>query len=87
MAIRTHANAVEYIPMLIILMASYEINGGSTIALYVIGGLAVIGRIMHAFGLSKSAGVSTGRFYGTLITWLLIITLAVLNIVQFIMNL
>lgn len=84
LAIRAHANAVEYIPMLIILMGLYEANGGISMVLYIIGGLAVFGRIIHAFGLSKSAGVTTGRFYGTLITWLSIVTLAVLNIFNYI---
>lgn len=84
LAIRAHANAVEYIPMLIILMGLYEANGGLSMVLYIIGGLAVFGRIIHAFGLSKSAGVSAGRFYGTLITWLLIVALAGLNIFNYI---
>ncbi len=83
-AIRAHANAVEYIPILIILMAIYEVNGGSSLVLNIIGGLAFFGRIMHAFGLSKSGGVTTGRFYGTLITWLLIVALASLNIINYI---
>ena len=83
-AIRVHANAVEYIPMIIILMGIYEVNGGSSMVLYIVGTLAVIARAMHAFGLSKSAGTSVGRLYGTLITWLLTIVLAALNIYQFI---
>lgn len=87
LAIRTHANAIEYIPMLLILMAIYEINGGSATVLYIIGGLSVIARFMHAMGLSKSAGVSIGRLYGTTLTWLLIITLAGLNIAYFLMHL
>jgi len=85
--IRTHANAVEYIPMMILLMAAYELNGGSGMVLYIIGGLSVLARVMHASGLSKSAGVTTGRFYGTVLTWLIIVTLAVLNILKFVMSL
>lgn len=85
--IRTHGNAVEYIPMMLILMGFYELNGGSALVLYIMGGLTVLSRIMHAFGLSKSAGISTGRFYGTALTWLIIVVLAVLNIVKFIMHL
>jgi len=79
-AIRVHANAVEYIPMMIILMGLYEANGGSVLVLNVVGVLAVIARVLHAFGLSKSMGTSFGRFFGTLITWLLILVLAGLNI-------
>ncbi|MFK8010899.1 MAG: MAPEG family protein [Marinicellaceae bacterium] len=87
LAIRAHANAIEYIPMLVILMGIYEVNGGNVTVLYVIGALAVVARFMHAFGLSKSAGVSTGRFYGTALTWLITVVLSVLNIVNFALKL
>ena len=86
LAIRAHANALEYIPMLLILMGMYEVNGGSSLVLYIIGSLIVIARIIHAMGLSRSAGTSFGRFYGTLITWIMTITLAGLNIYRFIIQ-
>ncbi len=80
LAIRTHANAVEYIPIILILMGLYEVNGGSHLVLNIIGVSAVIARLLHAMGLSKTAGVSFGRFYGTLITWLVTLVLAGLNL-------
>lgn len=83
LAIRTHANAVEYIPMIVILMGLYEVNGGSPMIINIIGALAVVARILHAFGLSKSAGVTFGRFYGTLITWIVILILCGLNLYSF----
>lgn len=86
LAIRAHANALEYIPMLLILMGTYEINGGSSMTLYILGSLVVIARVMHAMGLSSSAGVSFGRFYGTALTWILTVTLAGLNIYRFILQ-
>ncbi|MBL4659501.1 MAG: MAPEG family protein [Alcanivoracaceae bacterium] len=86
LAIRVHANAIENIPLLLILMAVYEVNQGSSMVLYVLGALAVIARVMHAYGLSKSAGVTVGRFYGIALTWIVIITLAVLNIYKFIIQ-
>ncbi len=79
-AIRVHANAVEYIPMIIILMGLYEANGGSQLILNIVGVLAVVARLMHAFGLTKSKGLSFGRFYGTALTWLITMFLAGLNI-------
>jgi hypothetical protein len=86
LAIRTHANALEYIPMLLILMGLYESNGGSSLVLYIIGSLIVVARVLHAMGLSKSAGKTFGRFYGTLLTWILTLTLAGLNIYRFIIQ-
>lgn len=84
--IRVHANAVEYVPMMVVLMAVYEINGGSSMVLHTIGVIAVIARILHAFGLSMSEGKSFGRFHGTLLTWLITLVLSVLNIYHFILN-
>ena len=82
-AIRVHANAVEYIPMIVILMGLYESNGGSPMILHIVGSITVIARIFHAMGLSKSAGTTFGRLVGTLLTWIVTITLAGLNIFKF----
>jgi uncharacterized membrane protein YecN with MAPEG domain len=85
-AIRVHANAVEYIPMMVILMGIYEINGGSTLVLHIIGAIAVVSRLLHATGLSKSAGTTFGRFVGTLLTWMITLVLAGINIYQFVIS-
>jgi uncharacterized membrane protein YecN with MAPEG domain len=86
-AIRVHANATEYIPLMIILMGIFEANGGSTILLHVIGTFMVIGRVLHAIGLSKSVGVSFGRVAGIGLTMLTILILVGLNIYYFITGL
>jgi len=83
-AIRVHANAVEYVPMMMILMGIYEVNGGSVMMLHIIGAVAVVARLLHATGLSKSAGTTFGRFVGTLLTWMTTLVLAGLNIFHFI---
>ncbi len=80
LAIRAHANFVEYVPMALLLMAIYELNGGSSLILYILGGLLVFARVIHGLGLSKSAGKTFGRFYGTLLTWIITIVLSLLNI-------
>ena len=85
--IRAQMNATEYIPITLFLFAIYEINGGSIYVLHTIGALLVFARIIHPLGLTKNKGKSFGRFYGTLITWLSIIALAVLNIYHFASNL
>ena len=82
-AIRVHANAVEYVPMIVILMGIYEVNGGSSMVLHIIGAVAVIARILHATGLSKSSGTTFGRFVGTLLTWITTLVLAGLNIYHY----
>jgi len=83
-AIRVHANAVEYIPLFLILMGLYEANGGNDLVLHIVGFIAVIARLLHATGLSKSAGTTFGRFVGTLLTWILTLILAGLNFYHFV---
>jgi len=82
--IRAQQNAVEYIPLAIILFAIYELNGGNPWMLHGIGAALVLGRLIHPGGLVKGKGATFGRFYGTAITWLVILLLAGLNIGHFI---
>lgn len=50
-AMRRHSNAVEYIPIVLILLGALELNGANNIFLHVLGALLVLTRIAHAFGL------------------------------------
>ena len=85
-AVRVHANAIEYIPIVLILMAALELNGVNGWLMHVLGSLFVLSRLLHAQGLSGSPGVSFGRFWGTLVTWIVIIISVVANLVQFFAN-
>ncbi len=86
-AIRVHANAIEYIPIILILMGVYEANGASSLVLHIVGSVAVVARVLHATGLSKSAGKTFGRFVGTVLTWFVILVLSGLNIYHFLTQL
>ena len=50
-AMRRHANAVEYVPIALILIGVLELNGANTIFLHVLGALLVLARIAHPLGL------------------------------------
>lgn len=75
-AIRVHANATETIPAALLLMLLLEINGGSATALHAYGIALTTGRVMHAFGLSRSKVVNLWRQIGMVITWLAMIGLS-----------
>lgn len=75
--IRIHANATEYVPLTLILMGFAELNGINVYVLNSCGIALVLGRLMHAHGLSNTIGKSVGRFYGLLLNWLVIVFLAV----------
>ena len=79
LAIRAHSNAVEYIPITLLLLLMLELNGAPKILIHVFGATLLIGRILHAMGLS--AKDFRKRILGMQITIYLLIGLAILNIV------
>lgn len=74
--IRVHANFVEYVPLALILMLLAETGGVTGWIMHVFGITLIVSRLLHAWGLTRSAGVSFGRAYGSLGTWALILVLA-----------
>ncbi len=81
-AIRVHANAVENIPLVLLLLAVAEFNTSPQWLLHVAGLSLLLGRLLHAWGLLSSAGTSAGRVIGMLLTWvaLLLTAAALLNV-------
>lgn len=79
-AVRAHANAIENIPLGLLLLLILELNHLTPWLLHVFGVSLFVGRALHAWGLSQRNGPSFGRFYGTILTWLSIAGMAVVNI-------
>lgn len=65
--IRVHANAIEYLPLTLLLLLLLEGGGASPWLLHGLGASMLLGRLLHAWGLSQRSGVSFGRFWGTLL--------------------
>jgi hypothetical protein len=76
-AVRVQANFVEYVPFAVLLLVLAELTGLPGPAVHGAGLLLVASRVLHAVGLARSPGVSFGRFYGTVGTWLTIVALSV----------
>jgi uncharacterized membrane protein YecN with MAPEG domain len=72
--IRVHANFTEYVPMGLVLLLVLELNGASAMLLNGLGASLFVARLLHAFGLSSSTGTTPGRFVGTILTWLVLLT-------------
>lgn len=81
-AIRVHANLLEYTPLALILLALLEADGLAAVWLHLAGTTLLVCRLLHAFGLGRSAGVSFGRFIGTLGTWIVLLLLALLAVIR-----
>jgi hypothetical protein len=80
---RVHGNAVEYIPIGLLLLLVAELNGTPAALLHAIGLTLFVGRAAHAFGLSQSTGTTPGRFAGTILTWLAILAAGVVCLLVF----
>jgi len=80
--VRVHANAAEYLPLALILLLILELNQTQPLLLHVFGCLLIVGRLLHAWGLSSSPGLTPGRGIGMVLTWLTIAVMALLLIWQ-----
>jgi uncharacterized membrane protein YecN with MAPEG domain len=80
--IRVHANAAEYLPLAMLLLLILELNQTQPLLLHVFGCLLILGRLLHAFGLSSSPGLTPGRAIGISLTWFVLIAMALLLLWQ-----
>ncbi|MCZ6516161.1 MAG: MAPEG family protein [Gammaproteobacteria bacterium] len=77
---RAQANFTEYVPIALILLAAAESQGLAGWLLQTAGAILMLARLLHAWGLSQSSGRSFGRYWGTLLTWVVILALSLANI-------
>ena len=75
--IRVHGNFVEHAPIALLLLGLLELCGLQAGWLWAFGSALLLGRVMHAIGLSGSGGYSIGRFWGTALTWLVLLAMAI----------
>jgi uncharacterized membrane protein YecN with MAPEG domain len=68
-AIRAHGNAVEYIPIALLLLLFLEMDGAATWMVHLCGLIIILGRLMHYYGFSSSSGTLATRRH-ELATWL-----------------
>ena len=74
--VRVHGNFTEYTPTFLILLLLAELGGAKFWFLHLLGAAFVMGRLLHAYGLSTVRARSFGRFYGSLISWTSILVLS-----------
>jgi uncharacterized membrane protein YecN with MAPEG domain len=82
--IRAQANAIEYLPLALLLLGSLEWNQTQPPILHACGIVLIVARVLHGFGLSRTGGMSTGRLIGTGLTWIVMLVMAALLIWQFV---
>jgi len=79
--VRAHGNAIEYVPMLLLLLLLLEACGLRAMWLHVLGIGIVVSRLLHAHGLARSHATSFGRFAGAGLSFLLMVVMAIVLLV------
>jgi uncharacterized membrane protein YecN with MAPEG domain len=82
--IRAHGNAIEYLPFGLILLLLLELNQTAPLLLHVFGILLILARLAHAWGVSRHSGLSPGRMTGVLLTFGVLLAMALLLLWQWI---
>jgi uncharacterized membrane protein YecN with MAPEG domain len=75
--IRVHANAVENLPLGLVLLLLLELLGTAPMWLHAFGAMLLLARVLHAWGFLRRSGPSFGRMVGTVLTWLTMLAMAV----------
>lgn len=78
--LRVHGNFAEYVPLALVLMALTELQGAPAWTLYVIGTTLIIGRLLHAYGVSQEPEKFGLRVVGMALTFTALITAALANL-------
>ena len=79
-AIRAHANFVEYVPIITLMVAMLEMSGLPAMRVHVLMGALLVSRLLHPLGMYAAPNTlqfRIGRVGGITITFVLLIACAV----------
>ncbi|MDH5835623.1 MAPEG family protein [Luteimonas kalidii] len=82
--VRVHGNFAEYVPLALLMLALLELSAMPAALLWTCGGVLLLARVLHAIGLGGSPGYSFGRFAGTLLTFLVLLAMALAGLWRFV---
>lgn len=82
-AMRRHANFIEFVPLTLILIGLLEMNGVSAIAVHGLGSLLLFARVCHAIGFRPPNPGSIFRTIGAVGSTVCIAVASVWSIVVF----
>jgi uncharacterized membrane protein YecN with MAPEG domain len=85
--IRGHGNFAEYVPFILLMMAMLELTRHSTLLLHALGITLLVARVLHGVALSFTGQWKFGRFWGTALTFGLLLVCGALCIYQGIVGL
>lgn len=73
-AIRTQANAMEYVPICLVMLLIMAATGYAAWLVHVLGILLVVGRLAHIYGMfvQTDSDQPMGRAIGAFLTWVVL---------------
>src|SRR5204862_7541988 len=80
--IRAHGNFIEYVPLILIMMGMLELSRYSVYLLHALGITLVVARLLHGYALSFTERFKFGRFWGTALTFVVLLVCGVLCLYQ-----
>lgn len=82
-AIRVHSNFAEYAPLSLFLILMLEIQSVNNVVVIFLGLLLLIGRCIHAYGVSQQDEDFRLRVYGMILTFMTLILSSFANLGYF----
>ena len=80
-AMRVHANFAEYVPFALLLIALLELNKSNSLLLMGLCSALLVGRLVHAYGVSMENERFAFRVSGMMMTFTVILIAALANLV------
>jgi uncharacterized protein len=71
--IRGHGNFAEYVPLILIMIGMLELGGCPAWLLHTLGLTLLTARFLHGYSLSFTQQWKFGRYWGTVLTFLLLL--------------
>jgi uncharacterized membrane protein YecN with MAPEG domain len=84
-AIRAHGNFAEYVPLALILLFAMEMQRNSIYVLHLLCIVLVLGRIIHAYGISQEKETMAFRATGMLATFIVLIAASIAVLYDYIL--
>jgi len=80
--IRAHGNFSEYVPFILLMIGMLELSHFPAIVLHVLGLTLLVARLLHGYALSFRESFKFGRFWGTALTFVLLVVCGSLCLYQ-----
>jgi uncharacterized membrane protein YecN with MAPEG domain len=84
--VRAHGNFAEYVPFILLMIGILEFNHLPTYLLHILGLTLLIARLLHGYALSFTESFAFGRFWGTALTFALLLVCGGLCLYQVVMR-